>query len=89
MFIEISVTIFVVCFTSLMYLLVCRNKVLKELKKKSGTLTRIKWTPWAETLAGKGSETRFEVRYKDQDGNPHFAICKTQPFSEVYWREKE
>lgn len=89
MLIEISVTIFVVCFISLLYLLVCRKKVVKELRKKSGTLTRIKWTPWAETLAGRGSETRFEVHYKDKDGTPRFAICKTRPFSEVYWRDEE
>jgi len=87
--IELAVTLYIVCFTSYLYLIVCRKKVLKEVKKKSGTVTRIKWTPWVEIMAEEWRETRFEVHYKDRDGTPHVAICKTAPFSDVYWREKE
>ncbi|MFA5852561.1 MAG: hypothetical protein WC820_07670 [Spirochaetales bacterium] len=87
MFVEISVTLLIVCFISCLYLLVCRKKVLKELKKKSGTATKIKWTPWVETMGEEWHETRFEVFYKDPDGNPHTAICRTRLFSEVYWHD--
>jgi len=89
MLVEIAVTLLITCFSSCFYLLVCRHKVAKELKKKSGIATRIKWTPCVESIGEEWHETRFEVFYTDPEGNRHTAICKIRLFSEVYWREKE
>lgn len=89
MFTEIAVTLLILCFSSTLYLLVCRYKVAKELKKKSATEAKIKWTPWAETLGEVWHETRFEVIYKDEEGNRRTAICTIRLFSEVYWRDGE
>lgn len=87
MFAEVAVTLIIICFSSCLYLLVCRYKVAKEIKKKSGTEARIKWTPWVEALGEEWHETRFEVFYKDKEGNRRTAICKIRLFSEVYWKD--
>lgn len=87
MILEVVGTIGIGCAFPITYLMVCKRKVRKELKRQGSRALCIRWIARVDTPSEKLHETRLEVLYKDSDGQAHRAVCAVRPFSEVYWIE--
>ena len=87
MILEVVGTIGVGCAFPIAYLMVCKRKVRKELKRLGSRALSIRWIARLDASCEKQHETWLEVTYKDAEGLPRHAVCAVRPFSEVYWIE--
>src|SRR5438045_2342098 len=64
-----------------------RSRIAEYIQQRGGRVVSITWAPFGKGWLGEKNDTIYEVVYHDQEGNQHFATCKTGMFSGVYWTE--
>ena len=63
------------------------QRVREYVEGRGGKLLSCEWAPFGRGWFGEKSDRIYEVRYRDRDGNLHWATCKTSMWTGVYWTE--
>ena len=64
-----------------------RDRIAKYIQDRGGRVVSIVWAPFGKGWFAEKNDRIYEVVYYDQEGNQHFASCKTAMWSGVYWTE--
>ncbi len=64
-----------------------RNRITDYVQQRGGRIVSINWAPFGKGWFGEKEERIYEVVYYDNTGNQHFATCKTNMWTGVFWTE--
>jgi hypothetical protein len=64
-----------------------RDRITDYVRERGGRIVSINWAPFGKGWFGEKQARIYEVVYYDDNGNQHFATCKTSMWSGVYWTE--
>ncbi|HKB16270.1 MAG TPA: hypothetical protein VKF62_09390 [Planctomycetota bacterium] len=64
-----------------------KDRIAKYVEERGGRVIRISWAPFGKGWFGERYNRLYEVEYRDRNGDPHFATCKTSLLSGVYWTD--
>jgi len=64
-----------------------RNRIAEYIQQHGGRVVSIAYAPFGKGWFGEKNDRIYEVVYYDNEGNQHFASCKTSMWSGVYWTE--
>jgi hypothetical protein len=63
------------------------QRITDYIQERGGRVVSINWAPFGKGWFGDKNDRIYEVVYYDSAGNQHWATCKTNMWSGVYWTD--